>query len=87
MVPAGDNSELSVFRRVLVDIGDEQSIEQSLSTFSSHMGHIVRILDEAERDGGLRVVTCCKGFLRVERQKNRDIAWPIWVLPMRMGMA
>lgn len=33
LVPCADNSELSVFRRVLVDIGDEQSIEQSLSTF------------------------------------------------------
>ena len=50
LVPCADNSELSVFRRVLVDIGDEQSIEQSLSTFSSHMTSIVSILAKADAD-------------------------------------
>lgn len=49
-IPAGGDSHMRVFRRVLSDIGDEQSIAQSLSTFSSHMTNIVGMLAEADED-------------------------------------
>lgn len=48
MLPVSEQSEISIFDKVLADIGDEQSIEQSLSTFSSHMVNIINIIENAD---------------------------------------
>ena len=48
LIPASDKSKISVFDKILVDIGDEQSIQQSLSTFSSHMINTIDIMDRAD---------------------------------------
>ena len=48
LIPASDGCKISIFKNILVDIGDNQSIEQSLSTFSSHMNRVIEILDVAD---------------------------------------